>query len=429
VFFCAPGRIRTCDTRFRSGVESLPGGARRCCLALFPPASGAFADCSVRLVAFRAGQSAHASRTHEAVRLGGVADALRREVWVVPVAGPVQYASLFASLAVCDTGRQPSLVQAQFALVYGAVGIRCGSSGRAGERWISGIRRRFVNASWSMVRLRDLISEMLSLLFTELSEHGGMAGDDEAGRAFAAVYKEAVKMVFDKSGFAHQVMANGAGALVKASEDFPKHESKTAAELLGKSLQDPGIGPQPSGPDCNPRVSHNAEDLPDVVGETSGTDQYFFNERFLGQPDKLRAVAKTWRSAAKILEDAYWDSGTAWKTANLDQVGETADAVEDFFKKFVGRATPPSEVGADETLMANPSHRLQDARQRLRGLRRSHRDRQGASGHGVHAAYRGTCIKPGVRSWRRPSALRGTPRPIDGGSDAVCPRYRAGPRW
>ncbi|WP_438491908.1 restriction endonuclease fold toxin-2 domain-containing protein [Streptomyces asiaticus] len=211
----------------------------------------------------------------------------------------------------------------------------------------------FVNASWSMVRLRDLIFEMLSLLFTELSEHGGMAGDDEAGRAFAAVYKEAVKTVFDKSGFAHQVMANGAGALLKASEEFLKHESKIAAELLGKSPQDPGIGPQPSGPDCSPLASHNAEDLPDVVGETSGTDQYLFNERFLGQPDKLRAVAKTWRSAAKILEDAYWDSDTAWKTANLEQVGKTADAVEDFFKKFVGKAAPPSQVGEDETLMAN----------------------------------------------------------------------------
>ncbi|MGW1890113.1 restriction endonuclease fold toxin-2 domain-containing protein [Streptomyces sp. NPDC002004] len=211
----------------------------------------------------------------------------------------------------------------------------------------------FVNASWSMVGLRDLIYEMLSLLFTELSENGGMAGDGEAGRAFAKVYKEAVKTVFDKAGFAHQVMANGAGALLKASEEFLKQESKIAAELLGQSPQGPGIGTQPTGPDCNPRASHNAEDLPEVVGETSGVDQYLFNERFLGQPQKLRAVAKTWRAASKILEDAYWDSDTAWKTANLAQVGETADAVEGFFKKFVGKNSPPGEVGEDETLMAN----------------------------------------------------------------------------
>ncbi|MFC8290641.1 hypothetical protein ACFUJ0_07135 [Streptomyces sp. NPDC057242] len=52
-----------------------------------------------------------------------------------------------------------------------------------------------VNASWSMVRLRDLVYDMVGLLFTELSAHGGMAGDDNAGRAFAAVYKPAVKTV------------------------------------------------------------------------------------------------------------------------------------------------------------------------------------------------------------------------------------------
>lgn len=204
-----------------------------------------------------------------------------------------------------------------------------------------------------MVGLRDLIYEMLGLLFEELSANGGMAGDGEAGRAFAKVYKEAVSTVFDKAGFAHQVMANGAGALLKAAEEFLKQEDKVAAQLLGQSPQGPGIGPQPSGPDCNPRASHNAEDLPEVVGETSGVDQYLLNERFLGQPQKLRAVAKAWREASKILEDAYWDSDAAWNTANLDQVGETADAVEGFFKKFVGKNPPPGEVGEEETLMAN----------------------------------------------------------------------------
>ncbi|MFP8941716.1 restriction endonuclease fold toxin-2 domain-containing protein [Streptomyces fenghuangensis] len=215
---------------------------------------------------------------------------------------------------------------------------------------------KFVNASWSLVGLRDLIFEMLGLLSTELGKQEGMVGDDDAGRAFTAVYKPAVQAVFDKAGFAHQVMAGGAGSLLKSAEEFLKNESDTAAAFLKQDAgapRPPGIAPQPSGPDCTPRASHNAEDLPEIVGETGWVDQYLLHQRFRGQQGKLRAVATTWRNAAKILEDAYWDSEHAWQTANLGQAGDTADAVEDFFKKFVGKTPPPGEVGEDETLMAN----------------------------------------------------------------------------
>ncbi|QKV94251.1 hypothetical protein HUT19_22890 [Streptomyces sp. NA02950] len=211
----------------------------------------------------------------------------------------------------------------------------------------------FVNASWSLLGLRDLIYEMVDQLFVDLEKNGGMAGDDDAGRAFAAVYTPAVKMVFEKAGSAHQVMATGAGTLLLAAEQFLRQDSKVAASLLDQSPGAADFGSQPSGPDCTPRSSHNAEDLPDVVGETSWSQKWLHHQRFRGQRDKLRKVAKSWRSAAKILEDAYWDSDTAWKTATLDQAGETADAAHSFFKTFVGKTAPPSVVGEDETLMAN----------------------------------------------------------------------------
>ncbi|MDI3402857.1 restriction endonuclease fold toxin-2 domain-containing protein [Streptomyces cavernicola] len=211
---------------------------------------------------------------------------------------------------------------------------------------------RFVNASQTMVDLRDLVFNMLSLLFDELHGKGGMAGDDEAGRAFAAVYKPAVKAVFDGAGHAHQVMANGAGALLTSAENFLKTESKIAKELLEANAAEPDIGYQPRH-DCSPRSSHQAEDLPEVVGETSWTDQHLLNSRFHGQRDKLRDVAGSWRAASIILNDAYWDSEAAWTKATLDQAGETADAAENFFRKFVGKNPPPTQVSEDETLMAN----------------------------------------------------------------------------
>jgi hypothetical protein len=211
---------------------------------------------------------------------------------------------------------------------------------------------KFVNASQTMVDLRDLIFNMLSLLFDELNGNGGMAGDDEAGRAFATVYKPAVAAVFDGAGRAHQVMANGAGALLTSAENFLKTESKIAKELLDGNPADPDIGYQPRR-DCSPRSSHHAEDLPEVVGETSWTDQHLLNSRFHGERDKLRSVAGSWRSASIILNDAYWDTEAAWQKATLDQAGETADAVEHFFRKFVGKNPPPTQVSEDETLLAN----------------------------------------------------------------------------
>jgi hypothetical protein len=62
----APGRIRTCDTRFRSGVESLPGDALRCFGVLFDLISPSVAAYALPLVMCCVGPSAHASRTHGA---------------------------------------------------------------------------------------------------------------------------------------------------------------------------------------------------------------------------------------------------------------------------------------------------------------------------------------------------------------------------
>lgn len=80
----------------------------------------------------------------------------------------------------------------------------------------------FVNASWILVDLRDLIFDMLSLLFTELEGQHGMVGDADAGCAFATVYKAAVKIVFESSRHAHLAMAGGASGLLKNAENYLK---------------------------------------------------------------------------------------------------------------------------------------------------------------------------------------------------------------
>nr|WP_246531133.1 restriction endonuclease fold toxin-2 domain-containing protein [Streptomyces bathyalis] len=211
----------------------------------------------------------------------------------------------------------------------------------------------FVNASWRLVGLRDVIYEAVGLLLTELSDKGSIAGDDDAGRFFAAKYKPAVHAVFDRCSYGHIVMASGAQKLLESAENFLRTESRIAAELLGEGPFTPGIAAQPAGPDCTPRASHSAADLPDVVGETSWIDRYLFNQRNHGAAEKLKSVAGTWRAARRLLEDVYWDAYSAGQRATMDQAGDTADAAKRFFAKYVDKHPPPSDVSEHETLFAN----------------------------------------------------------------------------
>ncbi|MER6564874.1 hypothetical protein ABT288_01375 [Streptomyces sp. NPDC001093] len=49
-------------------------------------------------------------------------------------------------------------------------------------------------------------------LFHELDRQHGMAGDDDAGRAFAKVYKSAAATTLDKIGFSAYVMGETVSA-------------------------------------------------------------------------------------------------------------------------------------------------------------------------------------------------------------------------
>lgn len=93
-----------------------------------------------------------------------------------------------------------------------------------------------------MLRLRDLIFDMLSALVIELAEQHGMAGDDDAGRTFASVYKESARTVVDQLSHASFVMSRGAQGLLATATNYIAAESAAAAELLGDSGDTGGFG-------------------------------------------------------------------------------------------------------------------------------------------------------------------------------------------
>ncbi|MGW7008453.1 hypothetical protein ACWGCW_38135 [Streptomyces sp. NPDC054933] len=128
-------------------------------------------------------------------------------------------------------------------------------------------------------------------------------------------------------------------------------------------------------PNCSPAPLGRGEDLPEVVGNTSAVTQYLVGDRFRGSPEKLRDVAETWRKAKRITERVLSDAQDSWRTASSHSVGETADAVNTFFAKFVGPEHPQAKVDGNAHIARESTHRLRAARQGLRQLRRPHRDR------------------------------------------------------
>lgn len=135
----------------------------------------------------------------------------------------------------------------------------------------------------------------------ELDRQHGMAGDDEAGGAFAKVYKSAAATTLDKMGFSAYVMGETGKGLMRNAREFMARESAVVSAILEKQV-DLTAGMGDPGADCTESFLGLGQELPEVVGDTAWYDQYApggMSDRFRGSPEKLRDVAGSWRSAAR----------------------------------------------------------------------------------------------------------------------------------
>ncbi|MFF8512997.1 restriction endonuclease fold toxin-2 domain-containing protein [Streptomyces sp. NPDC015492] len=190
-------------------------------------------------------------------------------------------------------------------------------------------------------------------LYHELNGQRGMAGDDEAGRAFAKVYRAAAGAALDKIGSSSYVLGEASRGLMRNAREFMAQESAIAS-LLGKQpdlasgMGDPGEG-------CPENYLGLGRELPEVVGETAWYEQYApgGTDRFRGSPEKIRAVADCWRRGGKLMLRFLEDAQASAMTADKAHSGEAADAFRAYFKTSVGLTCPPSQVQEDEPLVAN----------------------------------------------------------------------------
>lgn len=192
-------------------------------------------------------------------------------------------------------------------------------------------------------------------VFHELDRQHGMAGDDDAGRAFAKVYRSAAATTLDKMGFSAYVMGETGKGLMRTCREFMARESSIASAILGKQV-DLTDGMGDPGADCPESFLGLGQELPEVVGDTAWYDQYApagMSDRFRGSPEKLRDVAGTWHRGAKLMTRLLEDAQACAHTADKAHSGEAADAFRNYFKGFVGFSVPPERAHPDEPLVAN----------------------------------------------------------------------------
>lgn len=218
------------------------------------------------------------------------------------------------------------------------------------------IAEGMIKASMTMVAtVMDGARDTAIALFHELDRQHGMAGDDDAGRAFAKVYKSAAATTLDKIGFSAYVMGETGKGLMHNAREFMARESSVASAILEKQVDlTPSMG-NPAA-DCTESFLGLGQELPEVVGDTAWYNQYApggMSDRFRGSPEKLRDVAGSWRAGGKLMLRFLEDAQVCAHTADKAHSGEAADAFRRYFKGFVGFAAPAERAHPDETLAAN----------------------------------------------------------------------------
>ncbi|MER7660089.1 restriction endonuclease fold toxin-2 domain-containing protein [Streptomyces sp. NPDC096193] len=186
----------------------------------------------------------------------------------------------------------------------------------------------------------------------ELERQKGMAGDDDAGRDFSKVYTSAASTTLDQMGFSSYLLGESGRGLMRTAREFMARESSIASAILGKQV-DLTSGMGDPGADCPENYLGLGRELPEVVGETSGLEQYGANDRFRGSPEKIRDVASSWRHAGKLMLRFLQDAQAFASTADTAHAGEAADAFRNYFSVSVGRTCPPERAQSDEPLVTN----------------------------------------------------------------------------
>jgi uncharacterized protein YukE len=143
--------------------------------------------------------------------------------------------------------------------------------------------------------LQSWASQIHRGLVGSLDDAAGMAGDDDAGHAFAAKYDPAAQALVNALGKAVAQLGGTANGLYTMALNYIRTDADVAA-----SLMQPQTLPKSSGPQCD--SESRPVQIPTAVGHASWVVRDII-ARFWpqGDPGKLRQAAQDWQRAAELI--------------------------------------------------------------------------------------------------------------------------------
>ncbi|WP_329454093.1 restriction endonuclease fold toxin-2 domain-containing protein [Streptomyces sp. NBC_01497] len=138
-------------------------------------------------------------------------------------------------------------------------------------------------------------SQIYSGLIGSLGDASGMAGDDDAGHAFGAVYDPAAQKVSDALAKSVAYMGGAANTLYTMSANYLVADAQV---LNGMRL--PAQLPASSNPDCDSEP--RPVEIPTAVGHQNWAVRHIIAKFWpQGDPDALRQAGRDWQRLAGLL--------------------------------------------------------------------------------------------------------------------------------
>lgn len=206
-------------------------------------------------------------------------------------------------------------------------------------------------ASVRFLDIQRFVRDIASGLVGDLHRSAGMAGDDDAGRAFAARYQPAAVATVKAIGVLGGLAGAISGRLLTMAWNY-----LLAEDAIAVSFRAPAMGlegrPKSSQYDCDPGSQH--QQLPEVVGHNNWAVDHLVTPFWpQGDPDKLRAAGRTWRKAAQLLAQVGVDCGKAVQPLYAECEGPALDAFAAYANRVLGYQDCSTGISAGSPLLPN----------------------------------------------------------------------------